>query len=410
MAGLNAFFGRKNNTNPFTDFNGKNITAGCVSGLLAIISVPVIILQAAENGGFTNAQTISWMLTMYIFGGLFSVLIPLYYRIPIVGASSITGVAFLATVTSQFSYHQLVGAYVLTGLLMLIVGYFGFFKKLIDYVPKEIIAAMLAGMIMKYMTNFIVSISQMALIGILSLLVFFVFSYKKMKVPPLIAAVATAFILLLVTYPLQVSGGASAFVLPTVQMPVFSVLGFLSVAIPLALLILSNDAAVGIGAVEQNDYRPPVNQLVSLGGVFTIFAGFFGGISANVAGMMSAICSDEEAGPFEKRYIGAVISGLILIAFGLLSWKLVPFIQALPANFVAILVGLSLLGVFANSLHTSFSKPQLKMSAAFAFIIAASGITLFNISAPVWSLLVGTFIARKIETKREKAELNKRTA
>ncbi|MGN7427779.1 hypothetical protein ACTHO5_19200 [Cytobacillus praedii] len=39
----------------------------------------------------------------------------------------------------------------------------------------------------------------------------------------------------------------------------------------------------------------------------------------------------------------------------------------------------------------------MKISAAFAFIIALSNITIFNVSAPVWSLLVGAFIDRYIE-------------
>jgi benzoate membrane transport protein len=192
----------------------------------------------------------------------------------------------------------------------------------------------------------------------------------------------------------------SSFVFPHIQLPEFNLLSFLLVSIPLALLILSNDAAVGIGALEQNDYRPPVNRIISLSGIFSIVTSFFGGQSANMAGMMTAICSDEEAGPKEKRYMGAVVSGMLILLFGLFSWKLVPFIQTLPQAFVSILVGFALLGVFGNSLYISFSRPTLKMSAAFTFVIALSNITIYNISAPVWSLVIGTFLARYIENHK----------
>lgn len=379
------------------DLNYRNSAAGIVSALLAITGPPALILEAATKGNFTTTQTILWMFSIYVFGGIFSILIPLYYRMPIVGAHSITGVAFLATVTTQFTYHQLIGSYLFAGLLMLLVGYLGVFSKLLEYVPKEIIAVMLAGMITKYMVNFVVSIPQLPVIGGISLLVFFIVSKWSKRVPPMVAAIATGSILLVLTQPLNSSGLAAAFVVPTLQLPEFSLMSLISVSIPLALLILSNDAAVGIGALEQNDYRPPTNQVIALSGIFSIITGFFGGQSANVAGMMSAICSDEEAGPKEKRYMGAIVSGCIILVFGLFSWKLVPLIQVLPKAFTSLLVGFGLLGVFGNSLSVGFSKPTMKMSAAITFAIAVSNVTIFNLGAPVWSLLIGTFIARYVE-------------
>lgn len=379
------------------DLDYRNIGAGITSGLLAITGPPALILEAASNGNYTTTQTILWMFAVYVFGGIFSILIPLYYRMPIVGAHSITGVAFLTTVTAQFTYHQLIGAYLFAGMLMLLIGYLGFFSKLLDYVPKQIIAVMLAGMITKYMVNFVVSIQQLPLIGGISLLTYFLFSKFRTRIPPMVAAILTGLFLLLLTQPLNSGGLTTSFVVPTLQLPEFNLMSLISVSIPLTLLILSNDAAIGIGSLEQNDYRPPVNRLIVLSGVFSMITSVFGGQSANVAGMMSAICSDPEAGPKDKRYMGAVVSGCIILIFGLFSWKMVPLIQALPKAFISILVGFALLGVFGNSLSVGFSKPTMKMSAAFTFIIAISNFTIFNISAPVWALVAGTFIARYVE-------------
>ena len=42
----------------------------------------------------------------------------------------------------------------------------------------------------------------------------------------------------------------------------------------------------------------------------------------------------------------------------------------------------------------------MKLSTAFAFMIALANITVFNISAPVWSLLLGTLIARHVENRQ----------
>ncbi|MDW7673817.1 MAG: benzoate/H(+) symporter BenE family transporter [Bacillota bacterium] len=389
--------GIQGSTNPLKGLNSKNFAAGLASGFLAVTGPPALILEAAANGNFTSEQTILWLFSVYFFGGLFSILMPLYYRMPIVGAHTITGVAFLVTVTSQFTYSELIGAYLFSGILMLLVGYLGAFSKLLSYVPKELIAAMLAGMITKYMANFIVSISSLPLVGGISFLTYLLFSKLNTRIPPIVAAITTGFALLFLTYPISIAGTTTNFVIPQLQVPVFNPLSFIAVSIPLALLILSNDAAVGIGALEQNDYKPQTNKLISFSGLFSMTTSLFGGQSANVAGMMSAICSDREAGPKEHRYMGAVISGGILLLFGIFSWKLVPFIQALPQAFISLLIGFALLGVFANSLNMSFSKSTIKLSAAVTYIIALSNITFFSISSPIWALLVGTLVAKYIE-------------
>lgn len=379
------------------DLNIRNSAAGLVSALLAVVGPPAIMLEAAAKGNFTTSQTIFWLFACYVFGGIFSILIPLYYKMPIVGAHSITGVAFIATVVRQFSYSELIGAYIFAAILMFVVGVFGVFGKLLEYVPRELIAVMLAGMITNYMVNFALSLTQLPVIGISALVAYLIFSKFKTRIPPMVAGVIVAVFMFFLTQPLEGLVMGSSMVLPTIQIPEFNPVTFISVSIPLALLILSNDAAVGLGALEQNKFRPPVNRVITLSGIFSVVTSFFGGQSANVAGMMSAICSDEEAGPREQRYMGAVVSGVLILLFGLFAWKLVPLIQALPKAFISLLAGFALLGVFGNSLASGFSNPKMKLSAGLTFIIALSNITIVNISAPIWSLLVGTIVARLVE-------------
>jgi benzoate membrane transport protein len=383
--------------NILLDINTKNIAAGTVAGIFVITGPSALILEASSNGNFSAAQTILWIFSVYVFGGLLGIFLPLYYRIPIVGGHSLTGVAFLATMTNQFTFNELIGAYIVSGLLLLFVGLLSFFSRLVNLVPREIISAMLSGMIMKYMVNFIISTTQLLLVGAISLITFFVFSRWKTKIPPVIAAIVIGTIVLSLTYPINIGNLVPGEFFPQIQLPNFNIASFFSVSIPLALLILSNDVAVGIGALEQNHYHTPINRIVSFSGVFSVISGFFGGQSANIAGMATVICSDEEAGPKEKRFMGAVVSGALLLIFGLFSWKLVPFIQALPKEFISIIVGFSLLGVFSKNIHQSFSSPSIKISTTFALIIALSNITILNISSPIWSLLIGTVIARYIE-------------
>ncbi|WP_052427576.1 benzoate/H(+) symporter BenE family transporter [Neobacillus niacini] len=381
----------------------QNLSSGIVSGLLAATGPPVIILEAAANGNFTDAQTVLWMFSVYFFGGLFSVVLPFYFRIPIVGAHSITGVAFLATIPLHVPYNQLIGSYIISSLLIFLVGIFGLFSKFMKYVPKEIIAAMMAGIITSYVVRLIISIQHLPLIGGTALLTYFLFSKWKLRVPPVIAAVFSGFIVLLVTYNFESAAGSTiGFVMPQIQLPEFNLLTIFTISVPLALLILSNDAAPGIGALEQNNYKPPINRIVTLSGIFSLCANMFGGQSANVAGMMTAICSGEETGMKEKRYIAAIVSGVLIILFGIFAWWTVPFIKSLPGDFVSMLAGFALFGVLGSSLNLSFSQPKMLVSVTFTFVIAMSNISVFFISAPVWALAGGTLIANCVEKKKEK--------
>ena len=191
-------------TAPEGALNSQNLSSGFVSAVLAVTGPPIIILEAAVNGNFTIEQTVLWMFSVYFFGGLFSIILPLYYRIPIVGAHSITGVAFLATVTSHVSYSELIGSFIVSSLLIFLVGFFGLFSKLMKYIPKEIIAAMMAGIIISYVVRLIDAVQQLPLIGGVSLLTFFVFAKLKVRFPPVIAAIFAGFLMLYLHMTLKV--------------------------------------------------------------------------------------------------------------------------------------------------------------------------------------------------------------
>ncbi|MBM4763643.1 benzoate/H(+) symporter BenE family transporter [Bacillus sp. B15-48] len=394
-------FGQKTNHHPLKDLNVNNVSSGMISGMLAMTGPPAIILEAASVGQFTPGQTISWMFAVYFFGGLFGIIFPLLYKIPITGAHSISGVAFLVTMTPLFSFSELVGAYLLSGAIMFIIGISGLFTKIMKWFPKETIAAMLGGLITTYVVRLVSSVNDLAVVGIPALISFFIFTKWIKRVPAVLGAVAVALVTVLVTQDIQISPLETQYVLPSVYMPEFSTTALLTISLPLTLLVLSNDAAPGIGALQSTRFNPPIKSIISAGGLFSMLAGFFGGQSANVAGMMSAICSGEESGPRNKRYMAAVVSGVVILLFGIFAWAVVPFIQALPISFVSMLAGFALIGVLGTSLQAGFSNQKYRLSSTFTFAIALSNISFFHISAPVVALLVGAFIAKFIEQNKE---------
>lgn len=316
-------------------------------------------------------------------------------------AHSLSGVAFLVTAVSHVTYPELIGSYIVTGFLIIAVGVTGVFSKIMSIVPNEVIASMLAGLIATYVVKLVGSLHELPVVGGLAVAGYFLCIKWGKRIPAVMGALVFAFIGLWVTGSFsEVNTEGSPF-MPAVYMPEFSVGSIFSVAVPLTLLVLSNDIAAGIGALKSYHFRPPIKDMLIWSGLSTVFAGLFGGQSANTAGVMTAISSDEISGKKETRYVASIISGAAILIFGMFAWKVVPFIESLPLAFSAIIAGLALIGPLSSSIRNAFSGGRYRLSTVVAFAIALSNVSFLHISAPVWSLIVGIFIAKTMEQKYE---------
>jgi benzoate membrane transport protein len=378
----------------FSDVTLQGVSTGLISATLIMTGPAVMLLEAAKLGGFTDQQSVNWMFAVYFFGGLFGIMMSLWYRMPIAGGHSLTGIAFLSTVTSQFTYPQLIGGYVMSALLIMFIGTSGLFNKLMKWVPKEVISAMLSGLVASYVVRLVPAVKEMPIVGGAALFSYFILVKFSRQIPPALGAVIVAIITLWGTQGVDPKGMTSTYFFPTLQTPEFNWTGLVSLAFPLAMLILSNDAAPAVGALESTGYKPPIRTIVSGTGIFSLITSFFGGQCSNIAGMMTAICSAENTGPKEKRYIASLVSGLTIIVFGILSWKIVPFIQSLPQALISMLSGFALIGVLLSNLQLCFTGKNYPLSSLTAFIIALSNISIFHISSPVWALLFGAVLSR----------------
>lgn len=67
-----------------------------VAAVFGCTGPALIIIDGADAAGLSAAQTVFWIFAVYVFGGLNSLLLALYYKQPIVGAWSIPGAVLVA--------------------------------------------------------------------------------------------------------------------------------------------------------------------------------------------------------------------------------------------------------------------------------------------------------------------------
>ncbi|WP_214629010.1 benzoate/H(+) symporter BenE family transporter [Paenibacillus agaridevorans] len=381
------------------------LLTGCVSALLACTGGAIMIVQAAGAAGLGKAELISWFTSAYVAGGFLNILLTLRYKIPFAGAHSITATAFLGTAAVGMSYPQLAGAYVMSGLLLMLLGVTGWFGKFLSLLPKPLIDALLAGLLLTYVAAMVPATVELPIAGLLAGAGYFFGPRLIKSLPPALWA------LLLGGAGVWLQNGlpdlpSSTYIAPFIVVPVFSWDGLLSLAFPLALLILTNDLAVASTSLRSHDFRPPVNRMITGSGVASVVAGMFGGSSANVGGLMSALCSSPESGAHGERYKAALVSSLIVVGFGAAAWKVVDVIGALPEAFVVILTGFSLLGLFIRGVKNAFVDKEQRIPAFITFVIAVLHVHVLGIATPVWALLGGLAAMWVIKKMRTRAHIH----
>ncbi|MBI4456875.1 MAG: benzoate/H(+) symporter BenE family transporter [Acidobacteria bacterium] len=376
--------------------NASTFSAGLIAAIFGNTGPALIIIDAARNGRLTQTETISWLFSIYFFGGLISLLLALYYKQPINGAWSIPGAVLLGTSLANFSFPEAVGAYFVAGALVFVLGISGLIGRVMHRVPIPIVMGMIAGALIRFGTGIVNSVQKNVLISGTAVLVYLIVVRISRKLPAaLIALLAGA---LVGIGSIHVQDFSLSFVGPQLFKPEFTLPAFLGIALPLAILVIGAENAQAYGVLIAEGYRPPINAMTVVSGIGGMVTSFFGGHNANIAGPMTAICSSEEAGEDKSgRYVATVVNGILFGAFGLFASVAVSLVQALPGELVALVAGLAMIGVLLSAFREAFTPKRFSIGAFAALVVAMSNISVAKISAPFWALVVGVLVSYLVE-------------
>ena len=401
-----AFFGWEKGpgwANGFSSFwkdqNFANVSNGIVDGLaFGIIAIP-LIQQAAANGNLPPEILDSWLVATYVGGGIISIIMALYFKLPIVGAWSIPGAFALAQVIQNYTFPEMVGGFLTAGLIVFLLGITGTMKKLVSYVPIPIMMAMVAGTLFGWASKLVTSFATAPVICFVGLLGYIVCKKIFKKIPAVVGTMA--FTLVAAAAMGHLSGGAIEISVakPMLIMPEFNIQACLSVGIPLALLVVCAENMQAIGVQVEIGKVPPVNALTIISGIGGLIAPFFGGHNCNIAGPMTAWAGSPECGDVEKRYVAAVWCGIMFAITGIFAPVSMDVFALLPAEAMNIVVGLVLMGMIIDGLASSFGSGTFLVGSFASFVIAISGVAFFGIGSAFWALLVGTIVSIILERK-----------
>ncbi|OCX20264.1 benzoate transporter [Stutzerimonas xanthomarina] len=365
------------------------VVAGFIATVISYAGPLVIIFQAAKAGGLPHELMSSWVWTISIGSGVLGILLSLRYRVPIVIAWSAPGSALLVTMLPHISMNQAVGAYLVSNLVILLVGLSGAFDKVIGKLPAAISAAMLAGILFRFGTELFVSVKDQPWLVLAMFATYLLFK----RVMPRYAVMAV----LVVGVAMAVGSGelrSEALVLglakPVWITPEFSWQVILGVAFPLVMVALTGQFVPGMAVLRNAGYQTPASPLISGSALGTLLLAPFGCHGLNLAAITAAICTGREAHEDPgKRYIAGVSGGVFYLLLGIFGATLVSVFTAFPSALIAALAGLALLSAIGAALHGAMSVPADREAALITFLVTASGMSLLGLSAAFWGLIFG---------------------
>lgn len=375
----------------------KNVSAapiatGFVAMLFSTMGPGMIVMNAAKQGGLTDAQAVSWLLAIYVFGGLSTMFMSLRYRIPSVVAFSIPGAVMLGKMIPHFPFNQVIGAYIVVALVAMILTLTGAIKKVVEHIPVPIMLGMVGGVLLSFGTNMLTATLQTPQIyGVMLAAFFLVMTFKSLsqKVPPIIVAIVAGVIMLIFFKAIKPVPFTWEIASPVFVAPAFNLRAILDISVPLFFLVIGVQNIQAVGVLMAEDYKPPINAMYLVPSIVSIINSAFGGHPAVHAGPSTAICSSSAAGEKkEYRFIAAFFEGVFWFVFGLLAKVVVESVKMVPAQFTAVLAGLAMFEVFASAFKGAFNG-KFRYGALVAFFVAITNLTVLNIGAPLWAIILG---------------------
>ncbi len=370
-------------------FGPSTVTAGFVAVLVGYSSSAVIVFEAARSAGATPAQAASWMWALGIGMGVTTIGLSLRYRMPILTAWSTPGAALLITSVAGLPLNETIGAFVVTGVLILVAGLTGVFARLFDRIPVALASALLAGVLVRFGLDAFVALgTEPVLVG--AMLAVYLIARLALPRYAVVVTLVTGLVVASQQGMLGQIDLPSGLTRPEWVSPHLSVAGLVGVAIPLFVVTMASQNIPGVAVLRANGYHPPISPLVTVTGVTTVALAPFGAFAFNLAAITAAITAGREADTDPaRRWAASVSAGTLYVVAGLFGAAIAGSFAAFPRELVVAIAGLALLGTIANGLAGAVRDEATRESALLVFLVTASGVTIWSVGSAFWGLALG---------------------
>lgn len=380
-----------------------------VAGFLAVLisySGPLIIFfQAAQRAHVSTDMMVSWIWGISIGAAVSGIYLSIKYKTPVITAWSAPGTALLVTLFPNISLNEAVAAYITSAIVIFLIGVTGYFDKLLKWIPQDVAAGMMAGILFQFGIGLFTASDSMPFI-VFSMLIVFLIAKRLMPRYTMIWVLAAGVLLSLILGKMNPVDVSFSLAIPQWISPEWTWNSTLNLAVPLILVSLTGQFLPGMAIMKLSGYDTPAKPIITVTSIASLAVACVGGITIVLASITAALCMGKDAHELkEKRYIAGIANGIFYILGGLFAGSIVMLFSLLPKELVAALAGLALLGAIATNISVAMKNDNQRDAALITFLATASGMHFLGLSSVFWGICIGV-IAHFILTPRSTPTTN----
>ncbi|MEB3794426.1 MULTISPECIES: benzoate/H(+) symporter BenE [Acinetobacter] len=380
-----------------------------VAGFLAVLisySGPLIIFfQAAQRAHVSTDMMVSWIWGISIGAAVSGIYLSIKYKTPVITAWSAPGTALLVTLFPNVSLNEAVAAYITSAIVIFLIGITGYFDKLLKWIPQDVAAGMMAGILFQFGIGLFTASDSMPFI-VFSMLIVFLIAKRLMPRYTMIWVLAAGVLLSLILGKMNPVDVSFSLAIPQWISPEWTWNSTLNLAVPLILVSLTGQFLPGMAIMKLSGYDTPAKPIITVTSIASLAVACVGGITIVLASITAALCMGKDAHELkEKRYIAGIANGIFYILGGLFAGSIVMLFSLLPKELVAALAGLALLGAIATNISVAMKNDNQRDAALITFLATASGMHFLGLGSIFWGICIGV-IAHFILTPRSTSATN----
>src|SRR5216110_802881 len=132
------------------DFGAIYAANGFIGWVFSATAPVAIILSVGTQGGLSEAELASWIFGVFFINGLITILFCWLYRQPLAFFWTIPGTVLVGPALAHLKFPEVIGAFYMTGLLMLVLGATGWVRRAMQAIPMPIVMGMVAGVFLQF--------------------------------------------------------------------------------------------------------------------------------------------------------------------------------------------------------------------------------------------------------------------
>ena len=381
------------------DWSLSASVAGFLAVLIAYSGPLIIFFQAAQAAQVSDAMMASWIWGISMGAAIPSIYLSIKYKTPVVMGWSAPGTALLVTLFPQMSIHEAVAAYIISAVVIFMIGATGYLDKILRLIPNGIAAGMMAGILFQFGLELFIATDTMPFI-VFSMLACYLLAKRWSPRYTMIWVLLCGVILSVIFDKMNPVAMNLSITIPTLMLPEWSWNSTFNLAVPLILVSLTGQFLPGMAILNLSGYDIPAKPIITVSSIASLAVAYVGGITIALGAITAALCTGKDAHELkEKRYIAGIANGVFYLLGGLFAGSIVTIFSLLPEEMIAALAGLALIGAISTNITIAMKDDTQRDAALITFLATASGMHFLGLSSVFWGICIG-MMAHFVSSKK----------